>query len=250
MSKLRGRVAIVTGAAQGIGATYATALAKAGASVALTDILDPGPVVAQIKADGGQAIGTVADITDAVSVRKLVEATNNAFGEVNILVNNAALFGQLSRSAITDISSGDWDRVMAVNVRGTFECCKAVIPDMIKRQYGKIVNITSSTVLMGQPMLLHYVTSKAAIIGMTRAMARELGDHNICVNSLAPGLTMSEAVREKFDSERIRANVVVRAFKREQLPNDLVGAVLFLSSEDSDFMTGQTIVVDGGVVMH
>jgi NAD(P)-dependent dehydrogenase (short-subunit alcohol dehydrogenase family) len=139
---------------------------------------------------------------------------------------------------------------MAINVRGSFECCKAVIPGMKRRQYGKIVNVTSSTVLMGVPMMLHYVTSKGAVMAMTRAMARELGDHNICVNCIAPGLTMSEAVRANFDGDRLRANVAVRSFKREQVPNDLIGTVLFLSSEDSDFITGQTIIVDGGVVMH
>lgn len=188
----------------------------------------------------------------ADAVKSLVEEVTASLGEVDILVNNAALFGQLPRARFTDISSEDWDRVMSVNVRGTFKCCKAVLPAMKKKQYGKIVNITSSTVFMGQPMLLHYVTSKGAIIAMIRAMAREVGDFNICVNSLAPGLTMSEAVQQKFENDRARLQSLVekRSLKREQLPNDLVGAVLFLSSTDSDFMTGQTMVVDGGAELH
>ena len=249
MSKLEGRVAIVTGAAQGIGAVYAKALAEAGARVAVTDILDPEPVVAQIKADGGTAIGVLTDVSKAASVKAMVEATARSLGDIDILINNAAIFGQLSKTAITDISSDDWDKVMSVNIRGTFECCKAVIPGMKARKYGKIVNITSSTVFIGQPMLLHYVTSKGAIVAMTRAMARELGEYKICVNSLAPGFTMSEAVR-KFDPARIQANATNRAFRQEQLPEDLIGSLIFLSSTDSDFMTGQTMVVDGGHVMH
>lgn len=250
MSKLAGRVAVVTGAAQGIGATYAKALANAGAYVVVSDVLDPSPIVEQINAGNGQALGVIADVTQAESVRNLVDKATNSWGEVDILVNNAALFGQLARSPIADISSSDWDKVMAVNVRGTFECCKAVIPSMKKRKYGKIINVASSTVFMGQPMLLHYVASKGAVIAMTRAMARELGDDGICVNALAPGLTMSENVQKNFASDRVRANVMMRSFKREQSPDDLIGALIYLASSDSDFMTGQTLIVDGGVVMQ
>lgn len=250
MWELTGKVAVVTGAAQGIGATYAKALAKAGAFVVVSDVLDPAAVVDQINSDSGKAIGVVADVAQPESVRSLIERAAKVRGEIDILVNNAALFGQLPRSSITDISSSDWDKVMAINVRGTFECCKAVIPGMKKRKYGKIINVASSTVFMGQPMLLHYVASKGAVIAMTRAMARELGDDGICVNALAPGLTMSENVQKNFSSDRVRANVMMRSFKREQSPDDLIGALIYLASPASDFMTGQTLIVDGGVVMQ
>jgi NAD(P)-dependent dehydrogenase (short-subunit alcohol dehydrogenase family) len=251
MARLSGSAAIVTGAAQGIGATYARALAAEGAQVSLCDLESPDAVVAEIKAAGGIAIGRVCDVTDAQAVAALVRATDEAFGGVQVLVNNAALFGKIPMKPFFEITSAEWDRVMMVNTRGPFECVKAVLPVMKRQHYGKIINIASGTVFKGTPLMLHYVTSKGAVVGMTRALARELGEDGICVNALAPGLTLSEVVKGRNDYGAMRtANIATRSLKREEEPQDLVGALLFLASHDSDFMTGQTMLVDGGSAMH
>ena len=251
MARLSGTAAIVTGAAQGIGATYAKALAAEGARVSVCDVDPTDRVVAEIRAAGGEAIGQVCDVTDAKSVAALVRATDEAFGGIQVLVNNAALFGKITLKPFFEISSQEWDRVMAVNTRGTFECVKAVLPVMQRQAYGKIINIASGTVFKGVPMMLHYVASKGAIVAMTRALSRELGEHNICCNAIAPGLTLSEVVKGRNDYSAMRtANVATRSLKREETPDDLIGALVFLASHDSDFMTGQTMIVDGGSAMH
>jgi NAD(P)-dependent dehydrogenase (short-subunit alcohol dehydrogenase family) len=250
--RLAGRAIVLTGAAQGIGAAYAKALAKEGAALSLCDIVDPKAVVTEINDGGGRAIGSVTDVTDAQSVADLAAKTDAAFGGIHVLVNNAALFGTLVRKRFTEISSAEWDRVMAVNTRGPFECAKAVLPVMRRQGYGKIINIASGTVFKGQTHLLHYISSKGAIVAMTRALARELGEERIAVNCIAPGLTMSENVQVQMGGEQgaIQRTVDTRCFKREETPEDLTGALIFLASAESDFMTGQTLVVDGGSVMH
>lgn len=252
MGRLKGKTALVTGAAQGIGAAYAHALAQEGAAVCISDVTEPGEVAARIKKAGGRAIAVVADVTDPQSVAAMVKQAVDAFGSVDILVNNAALFGKLSLKRFEDIDSSEWDAVMRVNVRGVFECCKAVAPIMRRQGYGKIVNVASGTVFKGTPMLLHYVTSKAAVVGLTRCVARELGDDGVRVNCIAPGLVMSENVRANPDwaANIVANNLASRALKREATPDDVLGALVFLCSSDSDFMTGQTLVVDGGSVMH
>jgi len=248
--RLAGKVALVTGAAQGIGAVYARGLAEAGAAVCVSDLLDPQPVVDAIAAAGGRAIGARVDVTDAASVAAMVRRAVEAFGGVDILVNNAALFAQLPRHPFLEIPSEEWDRVMAVNTRGPYECIRAVVPAMRARGGGKIVNISSTTVHMGAPSRHHYVASKGAVIAMTRSFARELGADHIAVNALAPGLTMSEGVKSGPPSPLFATAVDQRAFKREQQPEDLLGPLLFLVSADSDFVTGQTHVVDGGAFMQ
>ena len=251
MKMLSGRVAIVTGAAQGIGATYAEALAREGAKVSVSDLSACNGVVDKIRSAGGEAVGMRCDVTKGEEVAGLMTATEQAFGHIDILVNNAAVFGTLSLKPFEEIDAREWDLVMSVNVRGAFECIKAVAPAMKRQHYGKIVNIASGTVFKGTPLMAHYVASKGAIVAMTRALARELGDFGIGCNCLAPGLTMSEAVRGKEDwNDFITANVASRSFKREMEPDDLVGALLFLVSAQSDFMTGQTVVVDGGSIYH
>lgn len=252
MGRIDEQVAIVTGAAQGIGATYARALAEAGARVVVADVADTQITVDALQAKGYQAIGVHVDVTRADSVAAMVDATIRRFGRIDILVNNAALFADLTLKSFECIESDEWDRVMAVNVRGTFECAKAVAPVMREQGRGKIINIASGTVFKGTPMMLHYVTSKGAVVALTRSLARELGVDGIAVNVLAPGLVMTENVRKHPDWQGavVANNIASRAVKREQEPQDLIGALLFLASADSDFMTGQTMVVDGGSVMR
>jgi NAD(P)-dependent dehydrogenase (short-subunit alcohol dehydrogenase family) len=249
LGRLQGKVAIVTGAAQGIGAAYARALAAEGASVCLSDITAP-TNLAGIQED--RALTLAGDVTNAASCGEMVSKTIEKFGRLDILVNNAALFGKLELKRFEDISTSEWDAVMAVNVRGVFECSKAAAPAMRRQNYGKIINVASGTVFKGTPMMLHYVTSKGAVVALTRCLARELGDDGIRVNCIAPGLIMSENVRANpaWADNLVANNIATRAIRREAVPEDLLGTIVFLSSPESDFMTGQTIVVDGGSVMH
>jgi NAD(P)-dependent dehydrogenase (short-subunit alcohol dehydrogenase family) len=251
MARLEGRVAIVTGSGRGIGADYAKALASEGAKVVVTDIVDTENTVNIIKQAGGEAIGIHCDVTDPENVKAMVAETVEKFGKLDIIVNNAALFADLDQKSFLEIDEAEWDRVMQVNTRGVFTCVKAAVPEMKKNGYGKIINIASGTVFKGTPMLLHYVSSKGAQVAFTRALAREVGDDGITVNCIAPGLTMSEKVVNDEQWQAAKdANTNSRAIKREEVPEDLLGAVVFFSSSDSDFITGQTLVVDGGSAMH
>ena len=252
MGRLDGRVAIVTGAAQGIGAAYARRFAEEGAKVAICDVKDCTNVVNTIAQSGGEALGMEVDVSDESAVAGFVAQTVERFGRVDVMVPNAAIFATLDRRSFLDIGVEEWDRVMAVNVRGTFVCIKAVVPQMKEQGYGKIVNISSATVQVGVPWMLHYVSSKGAVDAMTRAAARELGDFGIRVNSIAPGFTMSEQIESQREDLQfnIDMNLAGRAFKRDEMPDDLMGTMVFLASAESDFMSGQTVVVDGGLVMH
>ena len=247
MSRLDGKVAVVTGAAQGIGETYSKALAAEGARVVVSDIADPSRVVDEITSAGGEAIAKTADVTDDASLLELVEAAESAFGPINILVNNAGLFSELRLTPIMQLTNEEWDRVMTVNMRGTFQATKAVVPSMLKNGGGKIINISSGTFFYGGPGIAHYVCSKGAVIAFTRSASREFGDKNIKVNCIAPGLVETEGVRNHPDLHVARAPTLqARAIKREMVSEDLVGTLLFLASEDSDFVTGQTFNIDGG----
>ena len=251
MGRLDGKVAIVTGGGRGIGVEYSKVLAAEGAKVAVTDIVDTETTVNIIKQAGGDALGIHCDVTDPDNIKAMVAETVETYGRLDILVNNAALFADLKQGSFLDIDEAEWDRVMQINTRGVFSCSKAAVPEMKKNGYGKIINIASGTVFKGTPMLLHYVSSKGALVAFTRALAREVGDHGITVNCIAPGLTMSEKVIEDDQWTAVKdGNTASRAIKREQMPEDLIGALVFFSSQDSDFITGQTLVVDGGSAMH
>jgi NAD(P)-dependent dehydrogenase (short-subunit alcohol dehydrogenase family) len=220
--------------------------------VAVSDVRDCSEVVDRITLAGGQAIGIGADVSDDAACSALAKKTFDAYGSVDGLVTNAAIFSSLERKSFDRITVPEWDQVMAVNVRGVFNCVQAVVPYMKERGYGKIVNVCSTTVFAGAAGLLHYVTSKGAVLAFTRALAREVGEFGIRVNAFAPGLTMSEGVRanEARVAPQAKAAPQLRALKREQIPEDLVGTLLFLVSPESDFMTGQTLVVDGGHIMR
>jgi NAD(P)-dependent dehydrogenase (short-subunit alcohol dehydrogenase family) len=250
MSRLAGRSAIVTGGAIGIGRHYSQALAEAGAQVVIADIVDGSEAAKEIAAKHGAdaAISVTCDVSDESSVKQLVDRALERFGKIDILVNNAALFAQIKPTRCVDLDVETWDKVMGVNVRGSFLMAKHVAPHMMARRYGKIINIGSGSVSRGLPEMVHYVSSKGAILAFTRALCRELGDYGICVNTLAPGYTLSEtALQNATHLEQSRAiSIQRRAIKRDQYPEDLLGALVFLASSDSDFITGQTIAVDGG----
>ncbi len=255
MGRLDDRVAIVTGAAQGIGETYASALAGEGAKVVLADIDDCGPAAEKIRSgyQGAEVLALRTDVTSEAETQAMVGETVAKFGRVDIMVTNAAVFGKIMPGPFEDISVEQWDSLMAVNVKGPFLCAKAAVPQMRRQKYGKIINIASGTLFKGSPYMLHYVSSKGAILAFTRSLSREVGEDGICVNTLAPGLTMSENVIANRNEQRdLNHDMVVnsRAFKRDETPDDLIGALIFLSSTDSDFMTGQCVVVDGGSVNH
>jgi NAD(P)-dependent dehydrogenase (short-subunit alcohol dehydrogenase family) len=253
MARLAGRTAIVTGGAKGIGAYYSRALAAEGARVMIADIADGKGLAEEIAAAHGanSVTSAVADVSDEASVKSLVAATMERFGRIDVLVNNAALFAPLQETKCTEIDAALWDKVMAVNLRGPFLMVKHVAPHMQARGYGKIINIGSGTAYRGIPWMLHYVTTKGGIMAMTRALARELGEHGIRVNTLAPGFTLSDTVMSEnpghVNTARERA-VASRSLHRDEHPQDLLGALVFLASADSDFVTGQTIAVDGGNV--
>jgi len=252
--KLEGKVAVVTGGGHGIGKAYALRLAQEGAKIVVAEIdaVAAQKVSDEIKDLGGESIAVPTNVIEPSSLEAMVNQTIAAFGRVDILVNNAAIFSTIpmSRLPFDQISIDEWDRMMSVNVKGTWLSCCAVLPQMRKQQYGKIINISSSTAIKGSPSRIHYVTSKAGIIGFTKTLANEVGGDNICVNCIAPGNTLSE-VNPDEGILKLRTDAAnVRALKRVQKPEDLTGAVLFFASEDSDFITGQTLVVDGGNCLH
>jgi NAD(P)-dependent dehydrogenase (short-subunit alcohol dehydrogenase family) len=251
MGRLDGRIAIVTGGAKGIGAHYARALAAEGARLMIADIADGKDVAQSIARERGanSVASSITDVSDEPSVRALVAETMERFGQIDVLVNNAALFAPLKETKCTEIDTAVWDRVMAINLRGPFLVVKHVAPHMSARGYGKIINIGSGSIFHGIPWMMHYVTSKGGVMAMTRVMAMELGEHGIRVNTLSPGLTMSETLMAEnaMHIANAREHVLAgRSLKRDALPQDLLGALVFLASADSDFMTGQNVLVDGG----
>jgi len=248
--RLAGRSAIVTGGALGIGRHYSHALAAEGAEVMIADIKDGSELAAEIAAKYGRnaTASTTFDVSDEGQVKALVAATMERFGKIDILINNAALYAPLPTLKVTDIDVELWDKVMGINIRGPFLMVKHTAPHMIAKKYGKIVNIGSGTVPRGIPDFSHYVTSKGAVTAFTRCISRELGGHGICVNTLAPGYTLSDTgLTNTVHVEASKAAAIQRrALKRDQFPEDLLGSLIYLCSSDSDFMTGQLLAVDGG----
>src|SRR6185312_3231754 len=249
---LIGRTVIITGGGKGIGKVYVEEFAKAGAHVVAADIDGAAAksVAEALVAQGLQVIGLAADIASEESTRAMASAALEGFGAIDVLVNNASLMSVLARRSWLDIPVEEWDRVMAVNLRGMFLSCRAVFPAMKAQGQGKIINISSSRVWEGTPNRLHYTTSKAGVIGFTRALANELGEFNITVNAVTPGMTLSETQVATTSNNYAATRSNGRALKRDQYPEDLVGTIMFLSSAASDFMTGQTVNVDGGKAMH
>jgi len=253
--RLKDKVAIITGSAQGIGAAYAAGFAKEGARIVIADVLDGRNAVAGVVSAGGEAIFVKTDVSDEEQCKALAKAAVDRFGKIDILVNNAAIFGDLILRPSIEIPSEEFKKVIEVNISGVFHCIKAVVPYM-KERGGKIINIGSASILEGVPFMPHYVASKGAIMAMTRSFARELGDLNINVNTIAPGFTHSEG-GDRFDRRKAvplppleELQLANRCIKRQAVPEDLVGTALFLATDDSAFITGQMIVHDGGLSFH
>ena len=248
MGRLEGKTAVVTGAAQGIGALMAKAMSEAGAKILVTDVQDTAKAVAAINDAGGTAQGMTVDVTNNEDLNAMVD-TAKGMGGLDIMVNNASIFATLTPKPFFEIDDDEFDLIMRVNARGVHQVMRAIVPTMIQAGGGKVINIASGTFYYGPPGLSHYTASKGAVIALTRCHGRELGDKNIQVNAIAPGLTESEglAANSGFDMAR-GPTVASRSIKREMLPEDLLGTLLYLASSDSDFVTGQTLNVDGGKV--
>jgi len=242
--RLKGEVAIVTGAAAGIGQAFSVAMAAQGASLVLADLVAADETKAQIEAAGGKAISIIADVADETAMISMAGVAIEAFGKIDILINNAGIY---PLATIDDTGLDLWNRIISVNLTGTFLATRAVVPSMKSAGKGKIINISSGTFFMGTPGASAYVATKGAVIGMARSLARELGDHGIQVNCIAPGLTTTPGVNNGMADEMRDGIVAMQSVKRREVPEDMVGALLFLTSSDSDFMTGQVMLVDGGV---
>ena len=246
-----GKTIAITGAARGLGQEFARHLAAAGANIVIGDVNDCAATVDMVAAAGGKVVAVTLDVTDAASAQAMVEAGLGAFGRLDGLINNAALYGALKGGRFEGIPETEWDACMAVNVKGIWNCCKAAVPAM-RKDGGSIVNIASLAATYGMPYGLHYTASKAAVIGLTRGLARELGRDRIRVNALAPSAVLTEGTSEFFGDKLDRALAAVKAgqtIQRNLVPGDLTGTVAWLLSDESGFVTGQTIAVDGGTVM-
>jgi 3-oxoacyl-[acyl-carrier protein] reductase len=251
-ANLEGKVAIITGAARGLGKEYAERLALEGAAVVVGDVRDCGETVAAIEGAGGSAVGVTLDVADATSCEAAAKAAEDNFGRIDVLVNNAALYGGLKGGRFESLDPDEWDQCMAVNVTGMWNCCKAVVGGMRLAGGGSIINISSLAAVYGLPFALHYAVSKAAVIGMTRSLARELGKDWIRVNAIAPSAVMTEGTEEFFGAKLDKAKEVIaneQTLKRNLETEDLAGTVIYLAGDASRFVTGQTIMVDGGTVL-
>ena len=247
-----GKVVIVTGAARGLGQEYARQFAKRGANVAVNDLRNCSETLYIIEQQGQQGLATTTDVTSADSTQEMADAVVDKFGRIDVLVNNAGLYGSLTFQPFDRLDEEEWDRTMNVNVKGLWQCSKAVIPTMKEQQSGSIINISSLAATYGMPNGLHYTASKAVVIGLTRGLAREVGRHSIRVNAVAPNVVDTDATAEVFGDKRdkvVEVTMSQQAIRKPLQAEDIVGAVLYLASDHSKLTTGQTIMVDGGTVM-
>jgi 3-oxoacyl-[acyl-carrier protein] reductase len=250
--RLKNKVIIITGGGQGIGRFYSLRLAEEGAKIVVADINVAGgqAVADEIKAKGQEAFFVRTDVSNEQSVQTMAKSARDKYGRIDVLVNNAAVFSTLGTKPFSDITTQEWDLVMAVNLRGIFLCCKSVVPIMKDQKKGKIINTSAEAWEMGRPGYLHYVTSKAGTVGFTNSLAREVGDWNINVNCISYAGTQTEIERKTFTSAHADAQMQQQCIKKHAMPEDLVGTLIFLASEDSDFLSGQTIHANGGVSCH
>jgi 3-oxoacyl-[acyl-carrier protein] reductase len=251
--RLQNKVALVTGGAEGLGRAYSLAYAREGARLVIADINEQAAqnTAREISSMGGQAIAIRTDVSQAVAVQDMVNKALQHFGRIDILLNNAGKYvrNPALRANVWEMDLEEWEKVIAVNLTGVFLCCKSVIPHMIAQKSGKIINVASSLAFLGTRQFAHYVASKGGIVSFTRAICREVGEYNIQVNTLCPGYTLSSDPLTLSESAR-KVEISSRAISRAEYPEDVVGAAIFLASSESDFMTGQALVVDGGNVMH
>jgi len=253
--RLKDRIAIVTGGGRGLGRAYCLRLAEEGAKVVIADLdlENAEKVVKEIKNNGGEAIAQKTDVSSESETKELAEVAIDNFGKIDILVNNAAYMAECSYKPLSSYTVEEWDRCYAVNVRGTWLCSKAVIPHMQEKKKGKIINIASGTIFPGLPMLLPYVSSKGAVFIMSKCMARELGEYSINVNTISPGYVSETPGMQSVGGKPMELDEQISFMQhipRPQRPGDMVGTLIFLASDDSDFITGQLIEVDGGLSMH
>ena len=252
--RLKSKVAIITGSARGLGKAFALRFAREGAKLTICDILDCEPVAKEIETLGGEVLTLKTDVTSEKDTTEMAKKTVDRFGRIDILVNNAAVVVNLTLKdfvkPVEQLTAEEWDKMLAVNVKGLFLCCKAVIPYMKKQGKGKIVNIASTCAFTGLPDFLHYSTSKGGVVTMTRGLATVLGDFNINVNAVAPGLVMTETIQATFSEEDAKQVVARQLIKKSIQPKDIAAAVVFLASDEADMITGQTLSADAGEYLH
>jgi NAD(P)-dependent dehydrogenase (short-subunit alcohol dehydrogenase family) len=248
LSSLKDRVVIITGAGQGIGRAFAKAFAAAGARAVIAERNEKraAAVAEEILRADGQALAVTTDVADPASVKEMIDVVDDEYGRMDVLINNAAIFSTLEMRPFEQIPLDEWEDVLRVNITGAFLCARAVLPAMRRAKWGRIINMASGAVSLGRPGYLHYIASKSALIGMSRSMARELGPDGITVNSILPGATFTEIERKTVTPEQKERIIAMQCVPRAETPDDLVGTALFLASDASAFITGQTINVDGG----